>query len=201
MEELEAVKEITEQNIAKWRSQDTGGADGKTLTRTLTVCRGIFLAPTWWIFSSHVLKKHKNWSFYANPCQHLKWRYSWCHDDWHLIMTPRVFGIDLPSTTVRHWMTPSHLGTVKPSWCHNQKEIDMLSYSYRHFLILRGNGPHSLCDVLPFEINIENICLFISFICTIFDKFLRNSVGWRVREQSVGSGFEPCTGFIFYLLL
>ena len=37
VEELEAVKEITEQNIAKWRSQDTGGADGKTLTRTLTV--------------------------------------------------------------------------------------------------------------------------------------------------------------------
>ena len=46
VEELEAVKEITEQNIAKWRSQDTGGADGKTLTRTLTVCRGIFRAST-----------------------------------------------------------------------------------------------------------------------------------------------------------
>lgn len=33
--ELEAVKEITEQNIAKWRSQDTGGADDAEIKQKL----------------------------------------------------------------------------------------------------------------------------------------------------------------------
>ncbi|XP_078321983.1 sorting nexin-13-like isoform X2 [Crassostrea virginica] len=35
VEELEAVKEITEQNIAKWRSQDTGGADDAVIKQKL----------------------------------------------------------------------------------------------------------------------------------------------------------------------
>ena len=105
-------------------------------------------------------------------------------------MTPRVFGIDLSCTIVWHWRN-----TLPPGHC----QAVLMLHSYRHFLNLRGNGPPPLCDVLPFEINIENYCLFIGFICTIFNKFLHSSVGWRVREQSVGSGFIPCTGFYFYL--
>ncbi|XP_061179851.1 sorting nexin-13-like isoform X2 [Saccostrea echinata] len=35
MDELEAVKEITEQNIAKWRSKDTGGADDAEIKQKL----------------------------------------------------------------------------------------------------------------------------------------------------------------------
>ncbi|XP_069111090.1 sorting nexin-13-like isoform X1 [Argopecten irradians] len=45
--ELEAVKEITEQNIAKWRSQDTGGSDDSVVKQNLnsllfvkSICEG-----------------------------------------------------------------------------------------------------------------------------------------------------------------
>ena len=32
---------------------------------------------------------------------------------------------------------------------------------------------------------------------TIIDNFPRSSVGWRVELQSMGRGFESCTGFTF----
>lgn len=65
-------------------------------------------------------------------------------------------------------------------WQPNTRYVMWKSCS---LLLLGGKGLRPLCDVRPFEVNVENYFLAISFLYTRFDNFLRRPVH-AIRDEN-----------------
>ena len=97
-----------------------------------------------------------------------------------------------PKRRKTFWQQYTHRKSRKISLAHSAAKW---KWSYWNMSLLRGNGTPPLCDVRSFEVNNENYFLLISL-------FVLYLITFRVAYsfESVGSVFNFCNVFTFYLL-